>query len=191
MWGHLSLDNHDLLATFFDAAPTATAAHVISFIGRTLDRNDDVIPDDTAQRLMDLWVWLVGRLAPGENPDRAAVFEPFGWWFGAARLDPSWELSQLDSITSQHVFVDPEFRVLPRLLQLVPDHQLDVVVALKHYLEAGGRGWRVASASPKIRSILEAAQINADPRVANEIQHIANLMIARGMVDFRDLTRPV
>jgi hypothetical protein len=190
MWGYLSLDDQALLAGFFDAAPTATAAHVISFIGRGLDREEDEIPQDTADRLMALWVWLVARLTPDENPDQRPVFEPFGWWFGAGRLDPAWELEQLDSIVSRHVVVDPEFRVLPRLRQLLPDNPVGVLVALKHYLEAGGPGWRVASASREIRVILEAAQTDADPRVANEIQHIANLMITRGMIDFRDLTRP-
>jgi hypothetical protein len=190
LWGYISLDDRDLLATFFDAAPTTTEAHVISFLGRLLDREEDAIPEDTAQRLMDFWVWLVARLAPEENPDRRPVFEPFGWWFGAGQLDPTWELEQLDSIVSQQVVVDPEFRVLPRLLRLLPDNPLGVLVALKHYLEAGGPGWRLASASQEIRAILAAAPTAEDARVANEVQQIANLMIARGMIDFRDFTQP-
>lgn len=190
MWGSLSLDADDLLPRFLVAAPTPAAAHVISFIGRGLDRLDEDLPQETRERLMALWEWLVGRLNPGENPDRRPVFEPFGWWFGAGQLDAEWELDRFDAIVSQQVVVDPEFRVLPRLHQLVQEHPHAALVGLKHYLEAGGPGWRLASASREIRTILESAQAVTDPRVANEIQQVANLMIDRGVIDFRDLTEP-
>ncbi len=189
MWGYIPLDD-DLLSTFFNAASTPAAAHVTSFVGRGLDRLEEDLPEDVRHRMMALWEWLVARFAPDENPERRPIFEPFGWWFGAGQLDARWELAQFDAIVRQHVVVDPEFRVLPRLQQLLTEDPRGVLVALKHYLEVGGPGWRLASASREIRAILEAARSEEDPRVANEIQQIASLMIDRGMIDFRDLTEP-
>jgi hypothetical protein len=161
--------------------------HLVSYIGRGLDRSEEDIPRETARRLMDMWEWLVARLEPGEHPERRGVFEPFGWWFGAGALDDAWELAHLERIITLGVAVDPDFRVLPRLLELLPIDQVGVLRTLRLYLGAAGRSWRVV---PKVRAILLAAVGSSDPLAANEIQHIANLMVDRGLIDFREFTEP-
>lgn len=169
----LSLNAPDsLLNRFFKTAPDDLREHAISFIGRSLINNAEVvIPSEVIERFQALWSTRLreSQSAPSPVP-YIGELSAFGWWFASGKFDDDWSIEQLKTVLKLSVPVDPYHMVLERLENLVPSMPMVAVECLGLMIENDKKGEYRYSWHDNITTILEAAinSTNHDAKRAAE-----------------------
>jgi hypothetical protein len=182
--GRIDLDATGLLDQFFTHADTKLQAHLVDFLGRALQRaEDEAVPSEVIDRMLTLWDWIVGRVAPSE---RAVALADFGWWYGASILDVRWRDQQLATLLRMKVPVEPEFVTIKAFSQSATEDLGATLEIIYLYVQVEGNHWRLLNANDELRAILNLG-VNGDDATREKTRELINLLAAKGLGDFLDL----
>jgi hypothetical protein len=189
--GELELDD-ELMGSLTAIQSVEFVRHGVVFLGRSIGQLDDAQPQPAVlERLRTYWERLVGTwIERGAPSSQRPALEPFGWWFAGSQLDSQWLLRELRRVVDHGVAVDPEFRVIPWLRDLLPADPVAVLQTLMAFLRAGGGGWRTTTTGDEVAAALRAAQALSDRAVTLEVERIANWYVQQGAVEFAQFIRP-
>jgi len=115
----IELDD-ELLVRFWEKASDDLSGYAIQFIGLSLEQTDSEIPENILLRLRELWENRLQKVQELEQPDKQLKqVIAFGWWFVSGKLNDTWALEQLKKALEIAKWVEPDYRVIARLAELV------------------------------------------------------------------------
>jgi hypothetical protein len=170
------------LRAYIEHAPPDACHHALEGIGRAIYQTEEHLPEDVLERLRAFWGWwstlVIGRDDPAE-------LRAFGWWFASRHFDPVWSLSNLHrALTATGGRIDWQHEVLEKLVTMASSASHEVAGCLELIVDTRD-DWNLIGGRGRIRSLLEALV----PTSAVDAAHtIAARLVARGRLDFRDLT---
>jgi hypothetical protein len=178
--GEETLDPGSLLSLFFDRADIATRADILAFAVQQMKDRDN---HDAGyeERCIALWE---ARAATGD----AGELRAFGRWVAEEALDPAWRLAHLEQALASAGGLDYEFDLMPTLARLAPTFGAAVIRCTKLAIEAADY-WRMYAYVHEndMRRLLEACLASDERAVRNEARAVANMLVARDLLDFRDV----
>jgi len=181
--GQLPLDN-GIVPRFFARAPNHARAHAIETIGRMLYSTKEPLTPAVRERLVTLWT--TRRVAAATDlPSHRDELAAFGWWFAAAKLDHTWELTELRDVLRNNHAVALDYQVIEQLSKLAPTHAALVVECLRAFVTTERQYWAILGAEQHVRTILAAAL--HDDAAHNAAAALIHDLGAIGYTKFRDL----
>ena len=178
--GDESLEPDSLLSLFFDRADVAARADTLAF---AVQQMKDAEEHETAyrERCIALWQARASSGDPGE-------LRAFGRWVAEEKLDPAWRLAKLEEALTKAGELDNEFDLMPTLAKLAPAHALAVIRCTTLAVEAANP-WRLYSYvhDGDMHRVLESCMVSGDLAVEKEARDVANMLVARDFLEFRDL----
>lgn len=183
-WGVLDLEADGLLATFYGRADDDLRGHMTRTMADGL-RNADPLPDEVAQRTIDLWTQRVDASEREPDKDHDSELGSFVWWFRTG-LDPAWLMEQLLSIAPRVSEIDNAFVVVERLVEFVDDYPNLALRVLRVLLEKDPWGHVALGHRDDVRSILETAAHSGD-EPEERARDLVNWLAARGLDEYGDL----
>lgn len=187
--GELELDDpNNLINRFFVNAPASARGKAFEFIGLSLNRNEDEVPEVILGRLRVLWeqrfndIVKAGMLEPSE-PELVA----FGWWFISGKFGDDWAIIQLRRILELGVQLEPEHTIVERLANLAPTWPALAVECLNLVFDNDVDGWGIYRWRDSARAIVAHALQSSDDVAVRNATGLVNRLAARGILDFRDL----
>jgi hypothetical protein len=170
-----------LLRRFIALAPPAARLRALEDVGRGI-HEDDTLSPELVERLRSLWEWwLALAIARGDTTELRA----FGWWFTSGHFELTWSLSMLERVLAETGGrIDWQHEVLERLIALAPAHPNEVARCVERLVETRD-DFDLIGSNREIRSLLQALMLTA---VASTARTIAARLVARGRLEFRDLT---
>jgi hypothetical protein len=178
--GEETLEPGSLLSLFFERADIATRADTLAFaVQQMKDRGNH----EAAYRERCVALWEA-RAATGDPRELRA----FGRWVAEETLDPAWRLAQLEQALANAGGLDYEFDLMPTLARLAPTFGAAVIRCTKLAIEAADY-WRMYAYVHEndMRRLLEACIASDERTVRSEARAVANMLVARDLLDFRDL----
>jgi hypothetical protein len=181
--GQLPLDT-GLVARFFEHAPAHARAHAIESVGRILYGTKEPVLLLIRERLVSLWTTR-RQAATADLLAHRDELAAFGWWFAAAKLDHTWELTELRDVLRNNHAVALDYQVIEQLSKLAPTHAVLVVQCLRAFVTTERQYWAILGAEEQVRTILATAlQDDAAHDAAAALVHDLG---AIGYTKFRDL----
>jgi hypothetical protein len=176
--GDLPIEAGSLLVAFFDAVSPSTGADTLAFAIHASKEDDEPA---AVERCKTLWEWRADVGDPGE-------LRAFGRWVADDVLDPAWRLAQLEAALRKAGQLDYEFDLMPTLAGLVHAHSEVVLRCTKLAIDAATH-WRLYSYmhDGDLRRVLEGCMAAGTPETQREAHAVANALVARDFLDFRDL----
>lgn len=185
-WGLAGAEEDGLLHRFATKASSAELAHLVSFIGRSLD-GADAVDREVQDRLLRLWptleVWVSGR----SQEEQHEILAPFGWWYGSGRLEASWLDDQLIGLLQRGVVVDAGSRVADQLITRASEDLSRALAIVRAYSAFAISDWRIFAMRDVFRMTLDLSLKSGDSELARLARQTLDDFGTRGMLEFRDL----
>lgn len=187
--GKLPLDDATgLLTRFHEKATDALRGEALEFVGRSLGRPDEALPEEISVRLKKLWEKRLATItASGIPADHTGELAAFGWWFVSRKFDDAWTMSQLLGVLSLVQKAEPDHLVVERLVALAATMPLEAVQCLTMMVQGDNEGWNVGGWRDDSRKILATAIGSGNSSAAQAAIDLVNRLAARGMPDYKDL----
>jgi len=181
-------DETGLLARFFEKGTDALRGEALEFLGRSLGRPDEPLPEEISVRLKKLWERRLATITASGTPfNHTAELAAFGWWFVSQKFDDAWAMSQLLAALVLVLKAEPDHLVVERLVALAATMPLEVVQCLTFMVQGDKEGWNIGGWRDNSRKILAIALAGGDSAAKQAaIEHV-NRLAARGMPDYKDL----
>ena len=187
--GKLPLDDENgLMARFYEKATDALRGEAFEFLGRSLGRPDEVLPEEISVRLKKLWEKRLATItASGAPINHTTELAAFGWWFISQKFDDAWAMSQLLAALVLALKAEPDYHVVERLVALAETMPLEAVQCLALMVQGDKEGWEIGSWRDDSRKILAIAITSGNSAARQAAIALVNRLAARGMPDYRDL----
>lgn len=187
--GKLSLeDETGLLARFYEKATDALRGEALEFLGRSLGRPDEPLPEEISVRLKKLWEKRLATITASGTPTNHTVeLAAFGWWFVSQKFDDTWAMSQLLAALFLVLKTEPDYHVVQRLAALAGTFPLEAVQCLTLMVQGDKEVWDIESWRDDSRKILAIALAGGDSAARQAAIDLVNRLAARGMPDYKDL----
>jgi len=189
--GQLGLDEHDrLLRRFLSGSGQHVRSYAISFVGRSLNAEEDeskgTLLQEVVDRFVKLWEWYWPEVGSrDEEPSR----DLFSYWYQSRCFPRDWALEKLSEYVKVVPSPEPEYGLPERLAE---DAELDpqrVLSIIETMIEADKEGWRIGAWEAEIRQILSAA-LKADEATRAQAIDLVNRLGSRGWISLGELLRP-
>ncbi|MEQ1679209.1 MAG: hypothetical protein ABL950_01185 [Nitrospira sp.] len=181
-------DETGLLARFQERATDALLGEAVEFVGRSLSRPDEPLPEEISVRLKKLWEKRLASIkAAATASDHAAELAAFGWWFVSQKFDNAWAMSQLLAVLSLPQKAEPDYLVVERLVTLAATMPLEAVQCLTMMVQRDKENWNIQSWHDDSRKILATAISSGNSAARQAAIELVNRLAARGMPDYKDL----
>ena len=144
---------HDeLLEKFWEKADDDLCGYAIEFIGVSLKRATGGIRRDILERLKQLWESRLETVrSSGETDGKLKQIIAFGWWFVSGKFDDEWALEQLREALNVAKWVEPDYRVIERLVDFTQSMPKLVIECLAAIVREDRKGWIVITEKDNIR----------------------------------------
>ena len=175
-----------LLADFWSAASTEVRKRALTFVGHSLRRSREALAEDVQDRLKRLWDECVRR---GRETSSSDILElqAFGWWVTAQVLDPTWVVPRTVEVLELAHGIDSQGEVISVLAQAPRSVLGSAAKALRLIVANDRLGRGFYAHQEQARALLKAALDGKDDATVEEARTTADILIARGFIDFRDL----
>jgi len=181
--GQLPLDT-GIVPRFFERAPAHARAHAMEHVGRILYSAKDPVPLLIRERLVSLWS-MRRQAATTDLSAHRDELAAFGWWFAAAKLDHTWELTELRDVLRNSHAVALDYQVIEQLSKLAPTNAAMVIDCLRAFVTTERQYWAILGAEQHVRTILTSAlRDNSARDDATALVHDLGVI---GYTKFRDL----
>ncbi len=131
-WGILTFEeSNSILDRFYTSASSDLCGHAMDFIGRILDDDKAVLPDDAKARLMAFWQRRIGEAKihiANKNFDKELL--GFAWWLHSKKFDPDWLLEQTEDVLKLCKHVEHNFLFTEPLANLSDRFPTKVITCL-------------------------------------------------------------
>jgi hypothetical protein len=187
--GKLPLDDETgLLARFQERATDALLGEAMEFVGRSLSRPDEPLPEEISVRLKKLWEKRLASIrAAATASDHAAELAAFGWWFVSQKFDDAWAMSQLLAVLSLAQKAEPDYLVVERLVTLAATMPIEAVQCLTMMVQGDKESWNIQTWRDDSRKILATAISSCNSAARQAAIELVNRLAARGMSDYKDV----
>jgi len=186
--GKVDLTDPDgLLQRFYEKASPELRKSALNFIGRSLERTQDKVPQEILVRLRTLWEARVTAVRGAEARTEAAELAAFGSWFRSGKFDDNWAIDQLQVALSLAGQVEHDFMVVERLAELADEMPLEVVHCLRLIVESQTAPWGVLGFRDEARGILLSALGSDNGDARDAATDLVHRLGALGHLEFRDL----
>jgi hypothetical protein len=193
LYGHgfVPLESELITGFFARGAPTVRA-YAIEYVGVLLSDTGGDLEPEVADRLKTLWQWrreIIDEKEPSaSDEDETAAF---AWWFESGKLDSEWALENLEwALQRAGARIDgygiaQQLRVLADRL---PGELHRILRCFELMIVNDGDHGHLFGWQAELRSVVELAIGSSDP-AGNGLAHsIANRMVARGYLAYRELS---
>ena len=160
----------------------------MEFLGRSLGRPDEPLPEEISVRLKKLWGKRLATITASGTPiNHTAELAAFGWWFISQKFDDAWAMSQLLAALVLVLKAEPDYHVVERLVALAETMPLEAVQCLALMVQGDKEGWEIGSWRDDSRKILAIAITSGNSAARQAAIALVNRLAARGMPDYKDL----
>jgi hypothetical protein len=178
----LELAKDSMLFQFVSAASPEARHNVLDDLSRAAHNEEGQLDAETITRLKEIWQWWI-TLAT-ERGD-ASELRAFGWSFASSHFDTPWALSTLLRILdATNGVIEWDNEVTQRLAVLAEAHPEQVVGCLAKLMNSPDE-WTVLRNKSELRAALSALM---STNFAADARSIASRLVARGWLEFRDLS---
>jgi hypothetical protein len=190
--GKIAVDPVDpLLEEYWTKADVNLRQNVLSHIGRSLREwppaaLDPGIPS-AVERLKIFWASAASHAGRPDDGDQAGELSAFAWWFDSGQFDDEWAFEQLDLVLRKTSVLDEAHLVAKRLVETVEREPLRSVRVLNALVQSDREGWRIIGWKDETREVLEKAMESDDPETRRACIALANRLVAKGHLEFREL----
>ncbi len=169
-------------------APDAVRAHAIEFVGSALSNTDGDVEPEVLTQLTGLWESR--HLALSTTPELESLEEPgaFCTWFTSGKLHPLWALSELRWVLATGAAIRLSYPLGQALCELI-DSRTEVALALdcvELLIRTVTEPWGFAGWTERLHGSLLDLQAGGQADTT-KARRIANVLLAQGLVIFRDL----
>ncbi|MBD2341446.1 hypothetical protein H6G64_31340 [Calothrix sp. FACHB-156] len=190
--GKLNFDESEgLLGQFFELASDTLRAYALEFVGRSLKNTQGEVDPEILNRLQLLWEKRIEIVCNSTEPSSYTTeLAAFGWWFGSAKFDDSWAISQVKQILELVGKVAPDFLLLERLAILVDTIPESVAECLELMIKKDKSGWGIYGWRDETKTILSKAIQSTSDKARKTAENIIQELGKRGHWEYRDLLPP-
>lgn len=188
--GQLGLDDQDsLLRRFLSRSCQSVRSYAISFVGRSLHREEDeskeTFPKEVIDRFVKLWEWYWPEVGSrDEQPSR----DLFSYWYTSRCFERRWALAKLWDYVQRVSLPEPEYRVPERLAEDAGESPETALSIMEKMIEADKEGWRIDEWQESIERILACALKGDDP-TRSKATDLINRLGRRGYLSLGQLLR--
>jgi hypothetical protein len=189
-WGAIAPDD-ELVVGFFANADGEQAAHLVSFLGRSLGAEENQpVDEEVLDRLKAAWT-QIARLAAGRSDGGVDVLAAFGDWYAAAPLEADWVNARLIETLEAGATPAPDFLVFQRLVTVAKSAPAEAVrIALILAERVGADGWGLFAHRRDFAEIARSG-LAADEATRAEARRLIDRLVAKGLVQARSLLQEV
>src|SRR5574340_628628 len=181
-------DEAGLVARFHEKATDTLRGEAMEFVGRSLSRPAEALPEKVSLRLKTLWEKRLAAItASGTPASYTAELAAFGWWFVSQKFDDAWAMSQLLAVLSLVQKAEPDHLVVERLVVLAATMPIEAVQCLTMMVQGDKDGWNIDGWRDDARKIIATAVRSGNPPVRQTVDELINRLAARGRADYQDL----
>jgi len=184
MKGDVPFDEKNLsIRKFLSDSTQDTRLHTIEFVGRLLERHDEV-SEDVTKRCMGLWIsyWADS----GEEDARTTSgFWPFSSWLSCRRFQKDWSLEQFEKYLQISEVPEISNQAMDALAEIADADIKKAVNILYTIVQSDKEGWHIPGWQDSIYSILEKA-LTIDSN-CNQSQHLVDYLGRSGYMKFKNL----
>lgn len=181
-------DEDDLLKRFFRQVAPSIRGHAIRFVGESLVDAED-LPPNVVSRFVSLWEWYWSEFGTGHPEAMPEQFVDFGWWLVCDKFEINWCLDQLAAVTQQAPLIEPEHKILEKLVGLIGSRPATVIDLADRMVRGDKKGWRLYDWREQLHVLLKAAlasgNVDAEARARGLIDHVGR----RGCLEFGELLK--
>jgi hypothetical protein len=184
--GKLALDEpNGLLMQFFSRASDTLRGYALEFVGHSLYREKNIVPEQILARLQTLWEQrfkaVIGNSTHTVNTSELAAF---GWWFSSEKFDKAWALAQLEATLQHNGRIEAAFMIVEYLAKLSSALPLPVVKCLSLLIESDRQEWRTSTWHEQVQEILAHAHQSSDVSTRQGAKKVAERLLAQGYPDY-------
>jgi len=173
-----------LLTKFWEKASDGLKSHAIEFIGRSLKKTDDPIPEKILERLRNLWEERITKAKENSDNHKKEI-SAFGWWFVSGKFDPKWSISQLVEVLRLFSVIRPVYMVLDHLAKIVEEYPKESLECLGRIIEVEQGIMDIHAKIDSVQHILKIAlQLE---NIREEAKRIIHILGSYGLIEFREL----
>jgi hypothetical protein len=175
-----------LLAEFWHVADASVRKRALRYVGHSLRDVRESMPQDVEERLKRLWDDYVDQAKAGNSSDLSEL-RVFGWWVYSQAFEPSWVIPRTVDVLELSRGIDSPGEVIS-VLARAPESELAIAAKALRLIVANDReGWAIFGHQNDARSLVKAALESADREAVEEARAVADVLIARGFSDVREL----
>ncbi len=188
--GQLGLEDHDsLLRRFLSGCCQDVRSYAISFVGRSLNREEDEsktpLPQEIIDHFVKLWEWYWPEVGSrDEEPSR----DLFSYWYLCRCFARRWALEKLSDYVQRVSLPEPDHGLPERLAEdaeLDPERVLSIMAKM---IEADKEGWRIGAWEAEIKQILSVA-LKANEATRTQAVGLINHLGRKGWISLGELLR--
>jgi hypothetical protein len=172
-----------LLSEFWRVAERKVRKRALEFVGHSL--RDGELGDDARDRLIRLWDDYARRR--NESGSDLSELQAFGWWATASAFEFSWTIPRTIEVLETARGIDSPGEILATLAQAPREVLGSAVKALRLIVANDRDGWAILGHADDARALLRAAFEHDDRETLKEAKATADILIARGFLEFRKL----
>jgi len=187
--GHLDFaDSEGVLSRFFRNASDQLRAEAIDCIGRSLPRDPSELSAEVRSRLEQLWIWRISQAVAAAGRERhQAELAAFGRWFASPAFEAKWALSRFKETLQLAPRLRSGHLELERLASMADTFPREAVECLQLMNDLDQDGRLLLGSREEPKTILGAAIASDDQHAQDAALALANRLIARGHLEFREM----
>ena len=188
-WGELDFGEADhLLDDFYEKASDSLRGQTMWFIGTSVSHWDDKTPPEAYERLRALAERRIKAAGQAQTLEGfAQELAGFGWWFTSKKFTDDWSLRTLLVVLRLTKKTQSEMDVVKRLVELCSKYPSECIACLHLMVEGDRDGWLLVGVEKDAKEAIRLALNSSNPESVTAAQRLAEHLIAKGNVGFRDL----
>lgn len=151
--------------------------------------NSGELDEELDEAFRKLWGQITSSIEGSEDPSLRDALGEFSWWF-ASSLRTAWTLPELVRLLDQHVRVDPEFLVVPRLVKAAEDDLELSIRALEKMLPTSDDEWTFRVHEKDISEVLRLGLESGDSMLATRARALIDRFGRLGLLGLGSLLMP-
>jgi hypothetical protein len=179
--------NSKIITDFFSIASTKVKQHAITSLGRWLATPNELISNETLEKLKRLFLWRLHTNQTNANLDPKEI-EDFGWWLVSKRFSTVWMFSIAEEVLILCKSIDPLFMVVEVAKAEYENHPDLILQFITRLIETAPLSNDFYSWPDDVEVILKSAIKNGGSR-KKTAQDIAQKLIAMGFKNFREVLK--
>ncbi len=188
--GQLALEDNDgLLRSFLSKSCQPVRSYAISFVGRSLFReegdSDEPLPEEVLDRFKELWDWYWPEVEVGRDDEEPSK-DLFGYWYMCKRFDPEWAMQKLADYMQRVPSPDHYFGFFERLAEDANHNPQLSLSILEKLINAGNDDLRDRTHEQEIHIILGAC-MQADEATKSKAVELINNLGRKGLSGLGEL----
>lgn len=191
-WNVLDFEGgYGLLDRFYSRASDQLRAHIVTFVGRALDKDPVAPPQDFLKRMRKFWEFRLNQAKQNRGSGKyAEELLAFAWWLHSGKFDAKWSLTQTAEVLNLCETVNHEFLFTKPLAHLSSEFPVEAAQCLLLLIERLSPDRLFVLDRDDVRTIVERAFGSKQPGAIEMATTLRDSLLARGQFGFREVGLP-